>query len=549
MFVCPACASIFPAQGFCTEDGSALADSAQDPLLGQTVGSYRLARQIGSGGMGAVYLGVQPVIGSRVAVKVLSPAASSEPTLVERFFAEARSVNLIRHESIVSVLDFGHLPDGRPCITMEYLEGAALSRIFEQTRPLPLARLARIGLEVLGALAAAHALGITHRDLKPDNIFVTSLGRVKVLDFGIAKLRPEHGGAHDGTRTGALLGTPHYMSPEQALGQAVDPRSDLYSLGVILFEGATGQRPFHADSLFELLRFQIEAPPSRPRSLRPDLPPSFEELILCLLEKERERRFQTADACAQALSVLLRELPASPEPEPSLPPPTPAPALAPTVGATAVTLAAAQMSDRSGSSLGLWIGIGGVLVAILALAVVGVAMLFGTSLLRQSGVAGGAGSAEPASTGAPGAQAKPGKRIDPIAKLSEARTEARKQFADAELVGMSMSGIELDGTVDISAANHAIAYMFRSPSAADETCLVSVSISMWGTFASKVKDASYDCKQATISAPSCSLKGVLQELKPGDELHSATYQSSGSSFQWVIIFASGGGMRIKPDNC
>src|SRR6185503_20147330 len=160
---------------------------------------------------------------------------------VDRFFAEAKAVNLIRHENIVNVLDLATLPDGRPYIIMEYLDGAPLASIIEyavqQRAPLPLGGLARLAAEVLDALAAAHAKGVVHRDLKPDNIFVTPAGHAKVLDFGIAKLQPELGGS--ATHTGSLLGTPHYMSPEQAASRPVDQRTDLYAMGVILFECAT----------------------------------------------------------------------------------------------------------------------------------------------------------------------------------------------------------------------------------------------------------------------------------------------------------------------
>src|SRR5262245_44082559 len=173
--------------------------------------------------MGEVYLAVHPGIGSRVAIKVLTYSAAENRNLVERFFAEARAVNVIRHEGIVNVLDLATLPDGRPFIIMEHLEGAPLSH-FTHSGALPLGTLARFRVETLEALGAAHAAGITHRDLKPDNIFVTSLGRPKLLDFGIAKLRPELQSGSDGTRTGALLGTPQYMSPEQALGRHVDHR-------------------------------------------------------------------------------------------------------------------------------------------------------------------------------------------------------------------------------------------------------------------------------------------------------------------------------------
>lgn len=275
-------------------------ESASDPLLGQCVGSYRIARSVGQGGMGRVYLAVHPGIGSRVAVKVLSPECSMRPELVERFFAEARAVNVIRHENIVSVLDLARLPDGRPYIVMEYLDGAPLSRTLERGG-LGVVDAVRLVCELLDALAEAHARGIVHRDLKPDNVFVTAGGRAKILDFGVAKLRPEVASISAETKTGALVGTPHYMSPEQARGRPVDARSDLYAVGLILFEALTGRRAFDADSLFDLLRLHVEQTAPSIRSLRPDLPLSLEAVVRRALEKEPEQRFQSAAELAAAL--------------------------------------------------------------------------------------------------------------------------------------------------------------------------------------------------------------------------------------------------------
>jgi serine/threonine protein kinase len=310
MFVCPECGASQPVPGYCGTDRSPLEPVGEDVLLGTTVGAYRVARLLGVGGMGRVYKGVQPQIGSRVAIKVLSRECSDRRDLVERFFSEARAVNLIRHESIVNVLDLASLPDGRPYIIMEYLDGAALASAIErvpQFGPLPLGTVARLAVEVLDALGAAHAKGIVHRDLKPDNLFVTPSGRPKVLDFGIAKLLPELGGSY--TQTGSLLGTPHYMAPEQAAGQPVDYRADLYAMGVILFECVTGQKPFHGSSLFDLLRKHVDEPPPRPAALRPDLPPAFEHAILTALAKAPDHRWPSAQAMSTALQQATMQLP------------------------------------------------------------------------------------------------------------------------------------------------------------------------------------------------------------------------------------------------
>jgi len=307
--VCPECGETSELAGQCSRDGATFTPRGDDAIIGTTVGSYRVARLLGQGGMGRVYKGVQPSIGSRVAIKVLATDVAQNRDVVERFFAEARAVNLIRHESIVNVLDLATLPDGRPYIVMEYLDGMPLSSVIVRRGALPLGGFARAMGEVLDALGAAHAKQIVHRDLKPDNIYITPAGRAKVLDFGIAKLLPEMGGKSGPTRTGSVLGTPHYMSPEQALAEQVDARTDLYAMGCILFEGSTGKLPFTADSLFGLLRKHIEVAPPSPRALRADMPPEFEAVILRAMEKDPAKRYQTAAELGAALGEASQALP------------------------------------------------------------------------------------------------------------------------------------------------------------------------------------------------------------------------------------------------
>ncbi len=292
----------------CPRDNVAI-EPADDPLLGQQISSYRVTRLLGAGGMGRVYKAVQPSIGARVAIKVLAVEGNTDPSLVDRFFAEARAVNVIRHEQIVNILDLARLPDGRPYIVMEYLDGASLAAVLRQRGTLPLGAMARLAAEVLDALAAAHARAIVHRDLKPDNIWVTLSGRAKVLDFGIAKLDPGLSGAQQRTRAGSIMGTPPYMSPEQSLAKPVDLRSDLYSMGIILYECATGSVPFTAESLYEILRQHVETPPRPPRALRPDLPPAMEQVILRALAKDPVERFSDAAQMAQALLTSAATLP------------------------------------------------------------------------------------------------------------------------------------------------------------------------------------------------------------------------------------------------
>ena len=278
-----------------------------DPLIGQMIGSWRVERLLGAGGMGRVYLAVQPEIGGRVAIKVLRRESLEDAAVVERFFNEARAVNIIRHENIVDVIDLARLPDGEPYIVMEYLEGASLARIFKGRTRLPLGSLARIVGEVLAALAAAHAKGIVHRDLKPDNVFVSPGGHVRVLDFGIAKLVREPGATS--TQTGALLGTPAYMAPEQARSQPLDARADLYAAGVILYEGATGTLPFVASNLFDLLELLVKATPVAPRVHRPEIPGALEAVILRALAKDPDDRFASAVEMREALVAAAADLP------------------------------------------------------------------------------------------------------------------------------------------------------------------------------------------------------------------------------------------------
>jgi eukaryotic-like serine/threonine-protein kinase len=298
-------------------------------VLGRTVGNYVVERKLGEGGMGAVYLARHPRIGKEVAIKVLLPQLSRDPELVQRFFHEAKAAAEIKNEHIVDVLDYGELSDGASYIVMEWLEGRSLSELLRAETKLPLARAQKIARGIGRALAAAHTRGIVHRDLKPDNIFLVrhedDPDFVKVLDFGIAKLM---GDATDvKTRAGAILGTPYYMSPEQCQGFAVDPRADVYSLGVILYQMVTGRLPFEAAGLGELLMAHVSRPPPPPRTLEPGLPLAAEEALLQALAKDPEQRFSRVEALVIAFcgdTMADWKTPAAALP-PALPPATTAP--------------------------------------------------------------------------------------------------------------------------------------------------------------------------------------------------------------------------------
>jgi len=270
-------------------------------MVGQTFGNYRAIELIGEGGMGVVYLAEHPGIGRRAAVKVLRTGLTDNPEIARRLFNEARAANAIRHPGIVEVFDCGTLPSGDSYIVMELLEGENLAARLRQVGKLPIADARRIAAQTAAALAAAHAAGIVHRDLKPDNLYLvaddrdTSGEMVKVLDFGIAKLAQDGSGpASVRTRTGSVMGTPAYMSPEQCRGtRDIDHRTDIYALGVILFEMVCGRPPFVSDGFGEMIHFHLNEPPPAPRTINPAVPEDLERLILWCLAKDPAARIQT----------------------------------------------------------------------------------------------------------------------------------------------------------------------------------------------------------------------------------------------------------------
>jgi eukaryotic-like serine/threonine-protein kinase len=266
-------------------------DSELQP--GTSVGEYTIESKLGQGGMASVYAGVQPVIGKKVAVKVMSRQLCLDPVQVERFVQEARAVNQIGHPNIVDVFAFGALPDGRSYFVMEWLQGETLAaRLRRGLMSIPEA--VALLFQICDGLAAAHDKGIVHRDLKPENIFLVPVRNrrmlVKVLDFGIAKLLGRRDARIDRTAEGSTPGTPGYMSPEQARGKDVDHRSDIYALGVTAFEMLCGRLPFVGAAAVDVLYQHIHAVPPAPSTLRPDLPLQLERLILQMLEKRADRR-------------------------------------------------------------------------------------------------------------------------------------------------------------------------------------------------------------------------------------------------------------------
>jgi serine/threonine protein kinase len=334
---CPQCHKAYDEEILrCPGDGADLGRPAgKDELIGRAVGSYTVTRLLGRGGMGAVYLAEHPVIGSRVAIKFLHPRFSGDRKIVERFFNEARAVNVIGHDNILKILDLDVTADGRHYFVMEFLHGQPLSDLVRAAAPLPLQVSGPILLQICEALQAAHDHGIVHRDLKPDNVHLTlhkgKKNFVKVVDFGIAKLSDESGLSTGNTQTGTVMGTPGYMSPEQARGASarIDGRSDIYSLGCMMFQMATGNLPFKGSSFGEVLVAHLQQPPPRPREAVEGVPEAFEAVILRCLEKKQEDRFasmrEVHDAIAQVMDRLdlSRDLPDADTGEPALAPPAP----------------------------------------------------------------------------------------------------------------------------------------------------------------------------------------------------------------------------------
>ena len=310
--VCPGCALSASAElGFCPRCGGAL----HDPLIGTVLGErYRILSRLGAGGMGAVYRAEHSTLRRDVAVKVLLPEMGSKDEFVRRFQREAESASRLAHLNIIAVTDFGRSPEGLLFLVMEYLDGEALSALIRRG-PIPLARAAGIFGQILDGLGHAHAAGIVHRDLKPDNIMLVEReGRpdvVKLLDFGIAKVTDPEDHREALTQAGVIFGTPEYLSPEQALGETVDARADLYAAGVILYEMLTGRRPFESDDKVKIISMHLSHSVPGIETLKLDFEVSrpVTELVMQSLEKQRDHRFLSAAAFRAALADALAASP------------------------------------------------------------------------------------------------------------------------------------------------------------------------------------------------------------------------------------------------
>src|SRR5688572_3950941 len=304
---CPACG--FPVGTLGT---------STDKFVGKTLpGGYAILDLISVGGMGRVYRAQQSALGRTVAVKIIHPHLLSDENSALRFMTEARAASQLNHPNSVSVFDFGRTDDGQPYLVMEFLRGKDLARIAYEEGPLPFSRIVDVLRQVLAALGEAHDLGIVHRDLKPENVILEPLRRggdfVKVVDFGLAKLKADTQ-APSVTSPGIVCGTPDYMAPEQGRGDAIDGRSDLYSVGVILFQLLTGRLPFEADSPTQVVMMHLTIPVPDPRQVAPEriIPEPLVQVVFRAMSKDSRDRYQDAAELAEALRSALAVIESAP---------------------------------------------------------------------------------------------------------------------------------------------------------------------------------------------------------------------------------------------
>jgi serine/threonine-protein kinase len=302
--LCPSCETRYPEHfRACTQDGTALVEI--DDTVGTTLsGTYFVRRVLGEGAMGRVFEARHVRLpAKRFAIKMLHPEYVREPQILARFAREAEAAATIDHPNVAGVVDVDRTPDGRPFLVSELLHGKDFGDYLMETGKMPVPIAVRVAVQIANALATAHARGIIHRDLKPENVFLTgSLAApvAKVLDFGMARL--ERGERKALTQAGAVVGTPAFMPPEQARGETVDHRADVYAVGAILYTALTGQRPFDRETASETLLAVLTQEPARPRVLEPSIPPGLEVVILRAMAREPSERYGTMEELARALT-------------------------------------------------------------------------------------------------------------------------------------------------------------------------------------------------------------------------------------------------------
>jgi serine/threonine protein kinase len=299
--VCPTCGTEYPlSERFCPRDGTALRSSnAQADLLGSIVAErYHILKKLGEGGMGTVYLAEHVKMGRKAALKVMNPGMNSDPDAIARFNREAANASRLNHPNVCGIYDFGETPEGLIYLAMEFIEGESLTSLIEKSGALAAPRAASIIHQAADALAVAHDYGIVHRDLKPDNIMIAK-GRdntdlVKVVDFGIAKASSSD--AQKVTKTGLVVGTPEYMSPEQLAGDKLDGRSDIYSLGLVAFNCLTGKLPFPSNSAQEAMIMRLTDQPKTLAEMKPDVawPAELQAVMDKALARDADERYAKA---------------------------------------------------------------------------------------------------------------------------------------------------------------------------------------------------------------------------------------------------------------
>jgi serine/threonine-protein kinase len=268
-------------------------------------GRYEILGTLGKGGMGVVYRAQDKQLDEVVALKVLrNEMLSADPSLLDRFKLEIKLARRITHRNVLRTHDFGEA-DGTPYISMEFLEGVTLKDLIRSKGAVPTGVGLSIAKQMAHGLEAAHEQGVIHRDIKPQNMLILpESGEIKIMDFGIARVSEMKGGGSDLTSAGMVMGTPDYMPPEQAQGQPADFRSDIYSLGVVLFETFSGKLPFTGDTIMKVVMGHIQTPPPRPRALNPRIPAELEVVILRCLEKSPDQRYQKVADLLEALTAI-----------------------------------------------------------------------------------------------------------------------------------------------------------------------------------------------------------------------------------------------------
>jgi hypothetical protein len=391
--------------------------------IGQRVGDYEIVSMLGVGGMGSVYR-VRNVISDRTeAMKVLLPNLVAEPDLAERFISEIRMLASFDHPNIAQ-LHTAFKVDNQLVMMMEFVEGSSLEQLAKHG-PIPQSDVIKYVQQVLAALSYAHGRGVIHRDIKPANIMVTSQGVVKLMDFGIAKSRTEQ----DLTRPGTTMGSLYYMSPEQVRGGTVDARSDIYSVGVMMYELLAGRRPFVADSAYEILNQQCNVVPQAPVEVNHQLPPALSDIIVCAMAKDPANRFQNAQALNNALRQVaaMQNDPTTREEVAYAPVAMPAAAQP---AAQGFVPTAAPLAQPSSGHRGVWMTVGALAVlVVVACAAIGLPRLLHTSAKTESDVAAQTSPAPPPPTSPEPASTVP---ASPAAALDAGAPAVTPPAADAK---------------------------------------------------------------------------------------------------------------------